>query len=259
MNKQKHESPFLRKTSNVRLQKSSVIFMQLGLILALLFVYIALEHESIYKIKTIALHAIEDEDPYIRTDFRIEVKKKLVKKQAKKIQKVVPQKSVDKFKVVKNTDLKIEDIIPTTEVEPDESIKISTTDIVEVDPPIETKEPLEFFRIEIAPAFPGCKGSSAEKKACFNEKMRKHINRKFDVALAQTLGLKSGKKRIRVQFIIDEKGDIINIKVAAPHKRLEKEAKRVIKLLPRMIPATQRLSHVKVRYNLPILFNVEDY
>ena len=43
----------------------------------------------------------------------------------------------------------------------------------------------------------------------------------------------------------------------APHARLEKEAKRVVGLLPKMIPGKQRGRPVNVTYMLPISFNVE--
>ncbi|WP_457610622.1 energy transducer TonB, partial [Lutibacter sp.] len=41
------------------------------------------------------------------------------------------------------------------------------------------------------------------------------------------------------------------------HKRLQAEAIRVIKLLPKMIPGKQRGRPVGVKYSLPIAFKVE--
>jgi protein TonB len=74
--------------------------------------------------------------------------------------------------------------------------------------------------------------------------------------LAQDLGLTEGMKRISVQFIIDKNGMVTNIKARAPHPRLQKEAIRIIKLLPKMSPGRQRNKAVNVRYNLPIGFRV---
>ncbi len=263
MNKQKDKSTVKVNTPSTNLQKSSVIFMQLGLILALFVVYIIMEHESYYKIKPIALaNNIDEEDEKIIGEFIYEPKKIERKKTVKieKVKKIIPvQKLSTDFKMVKDTDKKIEDaVLKTTETTSDEAVK-TTPNIEEVDPWETTTETLPFIAVEVAPLFPGCKkGSKAAMKACFNEKMRKHINRKFDTGLAQTLGLTPGKKRINVEFIIDEKGNVVDIKVRAPHKRLQKEAKRVVKLLPQMVPAKQRASNVKVRYNLPISFIVDD-
>ena len=257
MNKQK-------QVPNVKLQKTSVIFMQLGLILALFIVYIVLEHESNYKVKKLASSEVinTDNEPYIPVDFTIEPKKKKVIKrsQVKKIKKVITKQIVSStFKTVKNTELILDDVLPPT-TDDDQENPIITDDFIPdgVDDIEVIDEPLPFIKIEIAPTFPGCKGSEIEKRACFNKKMNKHINQKFNVDIAQNIGLNSGKKRINVQFIIDEKGDIINVQVASPYIQLKKEATRVINLLPKMIPAKQRLNNVKVRYNLPIIFNVED-
>ena len=49
-----------------------------------------------------------------------------------------------------------------------------------------------------------------------------------------------GKKRIIMLFKIDKVGNIVDIKAKAPHPRLQKEAIRIIKLLPKMKPGRQR-------------------
>jgi len=45
--------------------------------------------------------------------------------------------------------------------------------------------------------------------------------------------------------------------VKAPHKQLEKEAKRILKKLPQFTPGKQRRKSVKVKYTLPISFQIE--
>jgi protein TonB len=67
-----------------------------------------------------------------------------------------------------------------------------------------------------------------------------------------------GKQRISVQFVVDQVGNIVDVQVRAPHKRLEKEAKRVIELLPQMTPGQQQKNAVRVKYNLPIVFEIQD-
>jgi protein TonB len=75
--------------------------------------------------------------------------------------------------------------------------------------------------------------------------------------LASDLGLSPGKKRIFVMFKIDKTGGITEIRARAPHPRLQKEAERVVRTLPRMTPGKQRGRPVAVRYSLPIAFQVE--
>ena len=60
------------------------------------------------------------------------------------------------------------------------------------------------------------------------------------------------------KFKIDKQGNVIDIKTRAPHPALEKEAKRVIQLLPQFIPAKQNGKPIKVVYTLPIIFQVEE-
>ncbi len=86
--------------------------------------------------------------------------------------------------------------------------------------------------------------------------MQKHVQRKFNSELASDLGL-SGKLKIYVQFKITKTGGIQIMGARAPHKRLKKEAIRVVKLLPKMQPGKQRGRPVNVTYMLPISFNVE--
>mgnify|MGYP000893994098 CR=1 FL=1 len=83
------------------------------------------------------------------------------------------------------------------------------------------------------------------------------IFKKFNADLASDLGLSPGVKRIFVVFKIDKRGNIVDVMARAPHKRLQDEAIRVVKLLPKMIPGKQRGIAVGVKYSLPIAFKVE--
>tara|TARA_R110002050_G_scaffold57866_7_gene130222 strand:+ start:6124 stop:6330 length:207 start_codon:yes stop_codon:yes gene_type:complete len=66
------------------------------------------------------------------------------------------------------------------------------------------------------------------------------------------------KQKINTQFKIDKNGNVIDIKTRAPHPLLEKEAKRVLNLLPQFTPARQRDKPIAVVYNLPIVFQIEE-
>jgi len=122
----------------------------------------------------------------------------------------------------------------------------------------EKKDLVPFTAIEEVPYFSDCKGDNLSRKKCMQKKITKHVNRKFNVDLTQNLNLPPGKKRISVQFKINKKGIIEDIKAKGPHPDLENEAIRIIELLPQMIPGKQKGKPVSVRYNLPIIFNVED-
>lgn len=67
----------------------------------------------------------------------------------------------------------------------------------------------------------------------------------------------TGKQKINVQFTIDKKGHVTNIKTKSPHPQLDKEAVRVINFIPEMTPGKQNNKDVGVIYNLPIVFQVQ--
>ena len=112
--------------------------------------------------------------------------------------------------------------------------------------------------IESVPIFPGCnRGSDKKKRKCMSEKIAKFVESKYNTDIAVDLGL-TGRQRISVIFKIDTLGNITGVRARAPHRRLEKEAVRVIKLLPKMKPGIQNGKPVIVPYSLPMTFQVKE-
>jgi len=147
-----------------------------------------------------------------------------------------------------------ETVIESTETDQEEEIEIEEIEIEEIEEDIE----VPFAVIENVPIFPGCdKGNNAAKKKCMSQEITKFVQRKFNTGLAGDLGL-SGRQRISVIFKIDKSGSVVGVRARAPHPRLEKEATRVINLLPDMKPGKQRGEAVIVSYSLPIIFQVQD-
>ncbi|HAT67587.1 MAG TPA: hypothetical protein DCS66_23815, partial [Flavobacteriaceae bacterium] len=98
--------------------------------------------------------------------------------------------------------------------------------------------------------------TNSERKACLNEKINAFISRKFDID--KFSDKYAGKKnRIDVQFTVDSRGEIVNIKTSNPNEDLNTEAKRVIGHLPKMIPAKHENELVEVIYTVPIMVNIE--
>tara|TARA_B110000967_G_scaffold120221_1_gene122886 strand:- start:16802 stop:17554 length:753 start_codon:yes stop_codon:yes gene_type:complete len=149
-----------------------------------------------------------------------------------------------------------ETVIETSETDQEEEIvEVEEVEVEEVEEDVE----VPFAVIENVPVFPGCeKGSNKDKKNCMSAKISKFVNDKFNSEdLATDLGL-TGRQRISVIFKIDKNGNITNVRSRAPHPALEKEAARVIKLLPKMKPGRQRGKAVIVAYTLPIVFDIQE-
>ena len=65
--------------------------------------------------------------------------------------------------------------------------------------------------------------------------------------------------RVVVSFIVETDGSITNPEIARGiHPLLDAEALRVVKLMPKWEPGTKNGTPVKVRYNLPINFKLEE-
>lgn len=114
-------------------------------------------------------------------------------------------------------------------------------------------------KADIPPTYPGCSGTATQKKKCFSSKVRAFVSKEFDVSTASDLGLASGKKRINVSMTIDKYGRVVNIRARGPHKNLENEAIRVVKKLPKMMPARHDGNVVSIKnFFIPIIINIEE-
>lgn len=248
----------LKKNPRKQLEKFSTVFMQLGLVLALFIVYTVMEYQT--KVEQPVAEVLENTSDYYEIDDnrpvifkRVEVKQP----QQQPVQKPVIN-DLSKAEVIDNDEEKvIETVIDKpTDIQP-QIVDVDKLDEVIDDEPIDDSD-VPFTIIEDAPVFKGCEGLSKEaNKKCFVEKMTKHVQRNFDASLAEDLGLHSGKHKMYAQFIIDKQGNVVDIQVRAPHKKLKKEATRIVKKIPQFTPGKQRKKPVKVKYTLPITFFVQ--
>ena len=236
----------LKKSAKANLESYTRMFLLLGLVLTLLTVYLGIEHKTYDKsVDGLALvtsdHDEEEEIPVVVIEQII-------------TPPTAPPPTPEKIEIVEDEKEVEETIIESTET--DETEKIEVEEIVEVEEEEDFNEDVPFAIIEDVPVYPGCKGTKAQKKACLNSSIKKHVGRKFNGDLAGDLGL-SGKQKIYIQFKITKTGGIEIIGARAPHKQLEKEARRVVNLLPKMEPGKQRGRAVNVTYMLPITFDVQ--
>lgn len=145
--------------------------------------------------------------------------------------------------------------ITTTEDEP----------LVNVPPTEETNDFTEsdeeiFKVVDQMPRFAGCEdmeGTSQEKKSCAEKKMLQFIynNVKYPVEARQN-GI---EELVVIGFVVNEAGDITEPKILrGNHDDLNAEALRVINEMPRWTPGINEGQAVKVQFNLPIRFELEN-
>jgi len=238
---------------DANLQKNSMLYFQIGLILCLLGTYGLFEMKFEKKNIQIAyVEPLEDiTDIYVKP-FTVEPDVK-IEKQVKK----QSQKLTDKAPVIVKNDVEI--ITPEIDLVKPEILTapVPINSIGEIEKPIEVEKPFDMINVEVVPIYPGCEKASnnSERVKCMSKKLGKLIQRKFNTELAADLGL-SGMQKIDVQFKIDKNGQITEIKTRAPLQQLGDEAERVVNKIPVMTPGMQRDQPVAVIYNLPINFQV---
>ena len=237
---------------DANLQKNSTLYFQVGLIVCLLAAYGLLEMKFETEVSTYA------GNPPLDEPYSIDIP--IIKPEPPTFEEPVEQKQSkqpDKFIQVTD-DTPINPIIdppkdPIVNVSP----PINPDDISVPDIDEEVFIPVNF--VEVVPIYPGCekKKSNNERRKCMSEKINKLIQRKFDTDLGSELGL-SGKQVIRTQFKIDKNGKVNDIRIRGTHPALEKEAERVINIIPEMTPAKQQNKNVGIIYTLPIVFQVNN-
>ncbi len=240
-----------KKNDKVKIEKYSTLFFELGLVLALLIVYVALEHKVLER-NLDELVGISNQNELIE-DIPITERIEMVKPPPPP-----PPPAPEVIEIVEDQTEIQETVLESTETDQDQAVEV--IEIEEINEVVEEEavvDDVPFAIIEEAPIFPGCKGTKAQKKQCFVRKIKEHVNEKFNIGLAQELGLDVGKKKLFVLFKIDNKGNVVDIQVRGPHKRLENEALKTIQSLPKMIPARQRGLAVGVKYVLPITFDIQ--
>ncbi len=133
--------------------------------------------------------------------------------------------------------------------------------------PIETQElntsdteEITLEEVERVPIYKGCDERLDNRglKKCMNQNVTFIVSENFNTNIAKGLGLEPGKTKVSCFFKIDTNGDIIAIKIRGPHPKVEAEAIRVLKLIPKFKkPGMQKGKAVIVPYYLPINFMIE--
>jgi protein TonB len=237
-----------KKNPKKDLGRKSVLFFQIGLILMLLITWRAIEW------KTYDKEAIDQ--GVVQFDQLEEEDVPITEIQTPPPPPPPPPPAPEVIEVVED-DVEIEEeIIESTEVTDEPEI----VEVAEVEEgPEEVIEDVPFTAIEDVPLFPGCEKykTNADRKKCMSDKIKNFVNSKFNTDLGSELGL-SGVNRVYVRFKIDRNGKVVGVQARAPHPRLQKEAERVVGMLPNMVPGKQRGKPVGVLYSLPIIFQVQD-
>ena len=105
---------------------------------------------------------------------------------------------------------------------------------------------------EIAPVWPGCKGSTSQKDACFNTKLTEHIVKNFKYPTEEYK--KNIQGRVTVNFTINEKGNVEVTSVTGGNSGLQKAAKENILKMPQLTPGMMGGKPRAIKMSVPFTF-----
>lgn len=205
-----------------------------GLLFALSFVFICLEWTNSDKTVTAPAKSkiIWEDEELIPITTMNDIKPKVLPPP--------PPKIVEEIEIVKNDEV-VEETIETSE-DLNQIVAIKHVDVI-VDEPVEEEE--VFTIVETMPEFPG--GESALRKFLAD-------NIRYPT-LAQENGIQG---KVVVEFIIGKDGGVYDIAISrSVEGSLDKEATRVVGLMPKWIPGKKNGKTVKVKYFLPVMFRFQ--
>lgn len=235
-----------KKNSKADLSKRSILFFQLGLILALFVVWQLIEWK-------VDANPVTPQDLVLTDQFEEEAIPVTQVEEVKPPEP--PQEVIEEIEIIEDEVDEVETIIASTEPE-EKILEVAEVDFVEKEEKIED---YNINSVEEVPVFPGCEQleNNEARKQCFGEKVNTLVGRTFDTSLGSELGL-TGLHRIYVSFKVEKDGKVSVVGVRGPHPKLEEEAIRVINKFPELIPGKQGGRPVGVTYSLPITFRIQN-
>ena len=218
-----------KKNPEVNLERKKGLFLQIGLIIALLVVLGAFEYKTYekiaYNLGSLSLDDLEEE---------------IIPITQQEVKPPPPPPPPPEIIEIVEDDVVIEDEIEIEDTESDED------EVIEI---IEEDDEEVFMVVEKMPEFTYKKKKGAE--AIF-----KFINEKVSYpAIAKEYNI-TGK--VYVSYVVDRSGKVINVKVVrGVDKNLDAEAVRVVKLMsPWYTSGKQRGKSVNVLHTIPINFTL---
>jgi protein TonB len=221
-----------KKTKKADLESKKIIFIEIGLVIALAAVLLAFEWKS-YEKQEINLGALVVDDT---PEEMVEITQ-----QNQPPPPPPPQQQTTIIEIVED-DMEIEDEIEI-DVEADQETVVE--EYIPVEEEEEEAEEAQIFTVvESMPGFPG--GDEARIK---------YLNENINYPqMARESGIQG---RVFVTFVVERDGSVTDVRVLRGiGGGCDEEAVRVIKNMPKWNPGKQRGKPVRVQFNMPILFKL---
>ncbi len=221
-----------KKTKKADLESKKIIFIEIGLVVALAAVLLAFEWKSYEKQEINLGQLVVDDTPEEMVE---------ITQQEKPPPPPPPQQQTTVIEIVED-DMEIEDEIEI-DVEADQETVVE--EYIPVEEEEEEEEEAQIFTVvESMPSFPG--GEIA---------MKKYLAENIQYPqMARESGIQG---RVFVTFVVEKDGNVTDVRVLRGiGGGCDEEAIRVIKNMPKWDPGKQRGKPVRVQFNMPIMFKL---
>ena len=226
----------IKKSEKANLENKKLLFLEIGLIISLLIVYIALEWTS----KETNTAVLED-----NTEILIEEEIISTNMETPPPPPAAPKMPVlsDQIDIV-DDEIELEDDM-FMNLEDDSSLGVEIMDYVEVQEEVVEEEAIPFQLVEEKPSFQG--GDANQFSKWVNSRL-------VYPEIAKENGV-SG--RVTLQFTVEKDGSVTKVRVLrGVDPSLDKEAVRVVSMSPKWKPGKQRDRAVPVTYTFPVIFQL---
>lgn len=223
-----------KKTPKADLESKRMLFVQFGLVIALVLVLMAFEYKS-YEKREFALGTRE----------AVDIIEEIIPVTEQKVKPPPPPppKQTTVINIVED-EVEIEDEIEI-DAEATQDTEIEEYVPMEMEEEEEIQEDHIFAVVEAMPEFPG--GQIA---------MMKFLNKNIHYP---TMARESGiQGMVYITFVVERDGSVTDIKVnRGIGGGCDEEAVRVVRNMPRWVPGKQRNKPVRVQFNLPVRFTLQ--
>jgi len=226
----------VKKSPKADLNNKKVLFIEIGLVVALLVTIAAFEHNTREKSESL----FEDETAQLIEEEIIPITQETPPPPPETPKIPVLSDQID----IVDDNIKVDDNI--LNLEDDANLGVEIMDYVEeVQEEVVEEEAIPFALVEEKPKFQGGDANT------FSKWVSAHLDYP---EIAKENGV-SG--RVMVQFTVNPNGTVSDVKVLrGVDPSLDKEAVRVIQSSPKWTPGKQRDRAVKVTYQFPVIFQL---
>ena len=226
----------VKKSPKADLNNKKVLFIEIGLVVALLVTIAAFEHNTREKTESL----FEDETAQLIEEEIIPITQETPPPPPETPKIPVLSDQID----IVDDNIKVDDNI--LNLEDDANLGVEIMDYVEeVQEEVVEEEAIPFALVEEKPKFQGGDANT------FSKWVSSHLDYP---EIAKENGV-SG--RVMVQFTVNPNGTVSDVKVLrGVDPSLDKEAVRVIQSSPKWTPGKQRDRAVKVTYQFPVIFQL---